>query len=346
MSVRHCRRASHGVSLLFGKRCISCFTDSGSRTRDSGNGRMDIIVVSHQRGRTWRLRLDARHVWGWLPFAVIGVLLLSASFAVGYWTRGGSSVLPPRLVAAWAAEVGQQRQALSVARAEAEQNAAALSRRLAELQAYVLRLDAAGQRLTEIAGLEEGEFNFSQPPALGGPEDAIEDVPEDPVLRSLANYERQLMDRERQFRVLEDLLVASRMQREVRPAGWPIQTGFVSSAFGARVDPFTGRRARHAGMDFAGRAGDKVQAVGAGIVSYAGHRDGYGNLVEINHGNGYATRYGHASAILVQVGEKISRGQAIARIGSTGRSTGPHVHFEVLYNGAQVDPQAYIQAAR
>ncbi len=307
---------------------------------------MDIIVVSHQRGRTWRLRLDVRHVFGWLPFALAGLLLLGASFAVGYWTRGGSSVLPPRLVAAWAAEVGQQRQALSVARAEAEENSAALSRRLAELQAHVLRLDAAGQRLTEIAGLDEGEFNFSLPPAIGGPEDASEDAPDDPVLRSLANYERQLSDRERQFRVLEDLLVASRLQREVRPSGWPIQAGFISSLFGTRTDPFTGRMARHAGIDFAGRMGASVQAVGAGIVTYAGPREGYGNLVEINHGNGYATRYGHNSAVLVHMGDKISRGQAIARIGSTGRSTGPHVHFEVLYNGTQVDPQAFIQAAR
>ncbi|WP_245586141.1 M23 family metallopeptidase [Solimonas soli] len=287
-----------------------------------------------------------RHVFGWLPFALAGLLLLGASFAVGYWTRGGSSVLPPRLVAAWAAEVGQQRQALSVARAEAEENSAALSRRLAELQAHVLRLDAAGQRLTEIAGLDEGEFNFSLPPAIGGPEDASEDAPDDPVLRSLANYERQLSDRERQFRVLEDLLVASRLQREVRPSGWPIQAGFISSLFGTRTDPFTGRMARHAGIDFAGRMGASVQAVGAGIVTYAGPREGYGNLVEINHGNGYATRYGHNSAVLVHMGDKISRGQAIARIGSTGRSTGPHVHFEVLYNGTQVDPQAFIQAAR
>ncbi|MGH8445928.1 MAG: M23 family metallopeptidase [Solimonas sp.] len=307
---------------------------------------MDIIVVSHKRGKTWRLRLDARHVFGWLPFAVLGTLLISASFAVGYYTRGGSSVLPPRLVAAWAKEVEQQRQSLGVTRAEAEQNAVAMSRRLALLQAHVLRLDAAGQRLTEIAGLEEGEFNFTAPPPVGGPETASDDIPLDPILASLAAYERQLTDRERQFRVLEDLLVASRLQKEVRPSGWPIENGWISSLFGTRTDPFTGRLARHQGIDFAGRTGADVQAVAAGIVSYAGPSEGYGNLVEINHGNGYSTRYGHNSAILVHVGDKIGRGQAVARIGSTGRSTGPHVHFEVLYNGTPVDPEAYIQAAR
>lgn len=308
---------------------------------------MDIIVVSHERGRTWRFRLSLRHVLVWLPFAVIGVLLIASSFVVGYWTRGGSSVLPPRLVANWAREVEQQRTALGTARESAEENAAALSRRIAELQAQVIRLDAAGQRLTEIAGLDAGEFNFSEPPPIGGPELASSAEPViDPVVRSLNNYERQLSDRERQFRVLEDLLVASRLQKEVRPTGWPIGSGWISSLFGTRTDPFTGRLARHEGMDFAAPLGASVNAVAAGMVTYAGPSTGYGNLVEINHGNGYATRYGHNSKILVRVGDKVARGQAVAKIGSTGRSTGPHVHFEVLYNGDPVDPQRYIQAAR
>ncbi|NKF22938.1 M23 family metallopeptidase [Solimonas marina] len=308
---------------------------------------MDIIVVSHERGRTWRFALGLRHVTIWLPFAVIGVLLLASSYFVGYWTRGGSSVLPPRLVAKWAKEVDQQRAELGTAREAAEENAAALSRRLAELQAQVMRLDAAGQRLTEIAGLDSGEFDFSQPPPVGGPELATSTAtPLDPVMQSLDAYARQLSDRERQFRVLEDLLVASRLQKEVRPTGWPISSGWISSLFGTRTDPFTGRLARHEGMDFAAPMGSAVNAVAAGMVTYAGPMSGYGNLVEINHGNGYSTRYGHNSKVLVHVGDRVERGQAIARIGSTGRSTGPHVHFEVLYNGQQVDPQRYIQVAR
>jgi murein DD-endopeptidase MepM/ murein hydrolase activator NlpD len=307
---------------------------------------MDIIVVSHERGRIWRFRLGLRRVGVWLPFAALGLALLSLSFAVGYWTRDGSSALPPRLVATWAREVEQQRTALGTAREAAQENAAALSRRLADLQAQVLRLDAAGQRLTEIAGLDAGEFNFSEPPPMGGPELASSDTTIDPVLLSLDQYERQLSDRERQFRVLEDLLVASRLQKEVRPTGWPIASGWISSMFGARMDPFTGRFARHDGMDFAAPQGAAVNAVASGMVTYAGPSSGYGNLVEINHGNGYSTRYAHSDAILVHVGDKVGRGQAIARIGSTGRSTGPHVHFEVLYNGEPVNPERYIQAAR
>lgn len=310
---------------------------------------MDIIVVSHKGGRTWRFKLDRRHVRGWLPFAFVGVLLVSLSVAVGFWAGSASQtgVLPEGLVTAWAKEVHEQRQALGIARGEAEQNAAALARRIAQLQAHVFRLDAAGQRLTAIAGLENGEFNFREPPPIGGPESALGATTTlDPVLASLREFERQLSDRERQFRVLEDLLLASRLQKEVRPSGWPIESGWISSLFGVRTDPFTGRLTQHTGIDFAARAGAEVVSVASGIVSEAGVRDGYGKLVEINHGNGYATRYAHNASLLVKVGDKVTKGQAIARVGSSGRSTGPHVHFEVLFNGALVNPEQYIQATR
>ncbi|MEQ1439904.1 M23 family metallopeptidase [Fontimonas sp. SYSU GA230001] len=310
---------------------------------------MDIIVVSHKRGRTWRFPLDLHHVLGWLPLVLALLLVVSASFAAGFWSRGlgAGAGLPSALVSNWSEEVRLQRSALEAARAQAEQNSAALARRIAQLQAHILRLDAAGQRLTEIAGLDRGEFNFDQPPAIGGPESAVlGDSGLDALLASLGDFERQLSDRERQFRVLEDLLLTSRMQKEVRPSGWPIDGGWISSLFGVRTDPFTGRLTRHQGIDFAGRPGADVLSVAAGIVTEAGPRDGYGNLVEINHGNGYTTRYGHNSQVLVAAGDKVSKGQRIARMGSSGRSTGPHVHFEVLYNGNIVDPEQYIHAAR
>ncbi|SFF60936.1 Murein DD-endopeptidase MepM and murein hydrolase activator NlpD, contain LysM domain [Fontimonas thermophila] len=311
---------------------------------------MDIIVVSHKRGRTWRFPLDLRHVLSWLPLAAAAAIVLSAAFAAGFVLRGfadRASVMPSDLLASWSEEVRLQRAALDQARAQAEQDSAALARRIAQLQAHVLRLDAAGQRLTEIAGLERGEFNFDQPPAVGGPESVVvADNGFDTMLASLDAFERQLADRERQFRVLEDLLLTSRLQKEVRPSGWPIEGGWISSLFGVRTDPFTGRLTRHLGIDFAGRPGADVLAVAAGIVTEAGERDGYGNLVEINHGNGYTTRYGHNSQILVKPGDKVAKGQRIARMGSSGRSTGPHVHFEVLFNGIPVNPEQYINAAR
>ncbi len=312
---------------------------------------MDIIVVSHKRGRTWRFPFNPKNVFVWLPVAFVFTLLVSVSFAAGVMFSGGgasvSSHLPAHLLTAWTDDVRQQREALTEARAQAEQNTAALARRIAQLQAHVLRLDAAGQRLTEMAGLDSGEFNFGQAPALGGPETAADaDLGLGSVMDSLVAFENQLSDRERQFRVLEDLLLASRLQKEVRPSGWPIDGGWISSLFVSRTDPFTGRRTSHQGIDFAGRAGSAVVSVAAGIVTEAGVRDGYGNLVEINHGNGYTTRYGHNSEIVVKPGDKVSKGQRIAKMGSTGRSTGPHVHFEVLFNGMVVNPEQYIRAAR
>ena len=276
--------------------------------------------------------------------------MLGAAAAAGYWARGNAtSELPTELVTAWAQQVADQRLALQDTRNQASEDARALARRLAQMQAHVMRLEAAGARLTEVAGLDEGEFDFSSTPAVGGPEGGM--VPDDAprytdVFASLDAFERQLTDRERQLRVLEDLLLASRLQQELRPSGWPVEAGWISSLFGVRTDPFTGRRAMHEGMDFAAREGSEIYSVGAGIVSFAGRRAGYGKIVEVNHGNGYVTRYSHNKSNLVETGDRVFKGQRVALVGNSGRSTGPHLHFEVLYNGRVVNPQKYIQAAR
>jgi murein DD-endopeptidase MepM/ murein hydrolase activator NlpD len=286
-------------------------------------------------------------VLGWLPVAVLVIALCSLCMAAGYWAHGDGAVIPSGLVSSWAEEVEAQRADLVKTRAMAEQNSHALARRIAQLQAHVLRLDAAGQRLTQVAGLDHGEFNFAVTPPVGGPENSSGLEPGfDGVMASLDHFEQQLSDRERQMRVLEDLLLASRLQKQVKPSGWPVEDGWISSTYGWRTDPFTGLYTLHSGIDFAAQEGSDVQAVAAGIVTDAGERSGYGQMVEINHGNGYATRYGHNDKILVKVGDTISRGQRISLVGSTGRSTGPHVHFEVLLNGVVVNPQQYIDASR
>ena len=309
---------------------------------------MDIILVSNKRGRTWRITLTTRYVMGWLPSAALGLAAVAATLGLGYWVKSLDSRLPVDLVGMWAGELQQQRQQLVSTRELVENNTSALARRLAQLHAHMIRLDAAGSRLTEIAGLNKGEFDFNQPPPVGGPESEIEGQPVavDPMLASLDNFEQQLAARERQMRVLEDLLLASRLQKEVQPSGWPVENGWISSMFGMRMDPFTGLRSFHSGVDFAARLGANVQSVAAGIVSDVGDRFGYGLLVEINHGNGYVTRYGHNDTVLVRVGDRVRKGQSVALIGNSGRSTGPHVHFEVLLNGRSVNPYEYIQAAR
>jgi murein DD-endopeptidase MepM/ murein hydrolase activator NlpD len=211
------------------------------------------------------------------------------------------------------------------------------------MNAHVIRLDALGRRLTEMANLDKGEFNFDSPPALGGPEGLVEGaVASTDLTAMLDDLTRQIKDRERQLSVLESMISTRNLSRQIVPGGRPVTQGWISSYFGHRADPFTGRKAFHRGVDFAGPAGAQVVAVASGVVTYTKERFGYGKTVEINHGNGYVTRYAHNQKVLVGIGETVKKGQPIALIGSTGRSTGPHLHFEVLKQGRAVDPMSFV----
>lgn len=309
---------------------------------------MDIILVSHTRGRTWRLRIEPRQVFGWLPLAAAVLAVLGLTFWAGLSLQSNRGLLPSHVAGAWSNEIVQQRAELAKVHAKAEEDAHALARRIAELQAHIIRLDAAGARMTQIASIDPKEFNFDKPPPVGGPETEAVGQPAvlEDVIGSLDRLQKQLGDRERQMRVLEDLLLASKLQREIKPSGWPVDGGYITSGYGNRVDPFTGLRTNHPGIDFAAAEGSEVLAVASGIVTEAGEKNGYGELIEINHGNGYVTRYGHNSRLLVKVGDRVVKGQRISLMGSTGRSTGPHVHFELLLNGNTVNPEQYVEAAR
>jgi murein DD-endopeptidase MepM/ murein hydrolase activator NlpD len=206
----------------------------------------------------------------------------------------------------------------------------------------VIRLDALGRRLTEMADIDSREFNFDRDPPRGGPEEegTAAEIPD--LSAQLAALEQRVDLRESQLSALENVILARELRQEIHPEGRPVAKGFISSYFGERADPFDGRDAFHKGVDFAGTAGSNVTAVAAGVVTWAGERSGYGKLIEINHGDGFLTRYAHNARTLVAVGQTVKRGEAVALMGSTGRSTGPHVHFEVLRNGHQVDPLSFI----
>ena len=309
---------------------------------------MNIVIVRKTKGCSSLVPLTRQRI---LMVLTAFVLVLPASFLLAGYHLGKlqAAPRPDDMNLAIQAELDAQRLQVAEATRTAEENIDALALRLGKLQAHVMRLDALGQRLTSMAKLDKGEFDFEHPPAQGGPETGKDDpdssieVPD--FMKALDALSKQLEDRNKQLAVLEDMMMNRTLDKEVVPAGRPITRGWLSSYFGKRTDPFTGRRAHHAGIDFAGKLNSDVVAVAAGVVTYAGKRYGYGNLVEINHGKGYATRYGHNSEILVKVGDTVKKGQTISRMGSTGRSTGPHVHFEVLYNGRAVNPIKYIQAA-
>lgn len=306
---------------------------------------MNIILMNKRFGCTGCFTLTSRRlaIVASVFLVVMPVALLYAGYHMGMTQVKDH---PSEMTKALKAELDTERQQIREAKRNAEDNMNALALRLGQMQAHVIRLDALGQRLTKMAKLDNGEFDFDNPPGEGGPVTGPSHTMDPPdFMKALNQLSAELDDRTRQLTVLENLLMHRNLQAEVMPAGRPVKHGWLSSPYGMRTDPFTGKVSFHPGMDFAGKIGTPIMAVAAGVVDWAGRDGGYGNLVEINHGNGYQTRYGHNSKILVKVGETVKKGQVIALMGSTGRSTGPHCHFEVRYHGHPVNPKKYIQAA-
>ena len=221
----------------------------------------------------------------------------------------------------------------------------AVTMKLAELQSQVLRLNALGDRLAEDASIPDREFNFEQLPPSGGPmvqsEKPIEKSLTE-LLVDISKLEDSLAHEEKQLKMLESITFGHHIENTRYLSGRPITKGWLSSYYGTRKDPFTGKPAMHKGVDFAGSENASIIATASGVVSWAGERYGYGQLVEINHGDGLKTRYGHNKVLTVAVGDVVTKGQVIAKMGSTGRSTGPHVHYEILRNNRQIDPTKYV----
>ena len=308
---------------------------------------MNIILLAKQMQRPIKIHLSRSRAIIMIVAALFVPMTL-ASYLGFYW---GSQNAEKELVRTGSVEAtasSDQAGSMDQDPREVKETINALTARLGVLQAQVIRLNALGKRLVDMAGLDKGEFDFGSPPPQGGPEQPKvlneQPLPLPTLTQSVNHLNQELNDRQEQLGVLETMYRHRNLLDEVLPKGRPVSDGWISSYFGYRTNPFTGGREWHPGVDIAGEMGEPVVAVAAGIVTYAGKHGGYGNLVEINHGNGFVTRYGHNSKVLVTVGQTVSKGQEVALMGSTGRSTGPHVHFEVWRSGRVVNPFKYLSA--
>ncbi|MEM7433415.1 MAG: M23 family metallopeptidase [Pseudomonadota bacterium] len=306
---------------------------------------MNVVIFGKGFGKPRQVNLSGASA----VFAVLAMvgLVTVAGFAGGYWVSAvtGSGISQAK-VDELADSLYANHDDIQTIRQANEDTLDALAIRIAQMNARVIRLDALGRRLTDMAEIEEGEFDFDSAPALGGPEEPMAAgsgaaVPD--VIDAMQALDYQLDNREAQLAVLENVIMGQQLSDRVYPQGRPVDSGWISSYFGKRTDPFTGKPANHTGIDFAGKMGAEIYAVADGVVTWSADRYGYGGMVEINHGNGYSTRYAHNSENLVKVGDEVKKGQAIALMGDSGRATGPNLHFEVVKDGRRVNPVNFIR---
>ena len=309
---------------------------------------MQIILVSRTKKvpKTWNLA-DRR-----LRFRLIG---LAAAAVLGCAGLGGAvamAVASPRdralsEIRQLRQQVQQQNLQLTGVRKDAQRDIDALAVKLGQLQAQSTRLNALGERLTQVGKLDDGEFNFDEQPAVGGVEDSADSAYALPqtLNTSIDQLASQFDSQQAQLSALQSLLLDAKIESNLKPTGMPVE-GYISSYFGGRPDPFSGHSAYHTGLDISAPKGTPVHAVAEGMVTFAGERTGYGDVIEIDHGNGYMTRYAHNSKLEARPGQRVHVGDVISEAGSTGRSTGSHVHFEVWYKGRVVNPLAFVKNHR
>ncbi|MBB3886350.1 murein DD-endopeptidase MepM/ murein hydrolase activator NlpD [Xanthomonas campestris] len=270
---------------------------------------------------------------------VVLVAVLGLGMLIGV---GASTATGMVTNSALQAKVAQQQTELAQAQRASQAQVNALAARLGELQAQATRLNALGERLTQMGKLKDGEFDFDEPVGVGGGDEPVNDMPVQSLKQDLGQLEQQFSASGQQLNVLASLMFDHQLEQNSVPSRMPIRNTYITSGFGGRADPFDGGSAFHKGVDFHANVGDPVMSVADGVVSYAGVRGGYGNVVEVDHGNGYVTRYAHNSRLVVKVGDLVRAGQQVAKAGSSGRSTGAHVHFEVWADGRVVNPRKFL----
>ncbi|WP_115529879.1 M23 family metallopeptidase [Xanthomonas campestris] len=296
------------------------------------------VVIKSRETRAQRLARQFQGFAADRPMVVLGAVLgLGMLIGVGASTATGMVTN-----SALQAKVAQQQTELAQAQRASQAQVNALAARLGELQAQATRLNALGERLTQMGKLKDGEFDFDEPVGVGGGDEPVNDMPVQLLKQDLGQLEQQFSASGQQLNVLASLMFDHQLEQNSVPSRMPMRNTYITSGFGGRADPFDGGSAFHKGVDFHANVGDPVMSVADGVVSYAGVRGGYGNVVEVDHGNGYVTRYAHNSRLVVKVGDLVRAGQQVAKAGSSGRSTGAHVHFEVWADGRVVNPRKFL----
>lgn len=307
---------------------------------------MNIILVAGANARARTVTLDWRH-WA-VGGATLFLIFVTFTFAFNFVTlKWAAATQHPWLSAIVLAD---QREEAARAQERIQGHLNAMAMRLGELQAQMLRLDNVGDRLARTAGLKPQELPSipaGVPPGRGGAPSSLpaRDLTFGEFGALLQDLSQQMALRSDQFSVLEALLVHDSANRKFLPTLYPILDGWYSSNFGYRIDPFTGQQSMHEGIDFPAESGTPIVATASGKVIFAEWHPAYGKMIEIDHGNGLVSRYAHTSSLAVREGDLVVRGQRIATVGSTGRSTGPHLHFEVRLNGVPQNPARFLQQA-
>ena len=303
-------------------------------------GRVQIIVVDKRLTRARTITLTRRHAAMALSAAVLVVLVMSGMFS--FLTVRAASLFPVPVVSDVISFITRDK--IERQDQRVRDNVDALARKLGEVQAQLLRLDALGERVSRVIGIRPEEFRFQELPGRGGALPGSESMTLQDLDVELQRFSRSVDQRADYLAIIEAELQAHQVREALLPNSQPVADGFVGSGFGWRTDPFTGRMARHEGMDFAAPPGTPIHAAAGGVVLLAEFHPEYGNVVEIDHGNRLMTRYAHALRISVRPGDLVKRGQKIAEVGSTGRSTGPHLHFEVHSKGVAQNPSRFLAA--
>ena len=302
---------------------------------------MQIILISDRLAKARSLNVSLAHL---AAMALLAAAAVCGATAGLYWItiRHAAElhipVLEKLVLAAQEAEAER-------AHAFMQQNLNAMAVKLGEMQAQLTRLDALGERLSSLAGIRPQEFRFDQPPGLGGASATLlppQNLSLQDFSEKLTSLSRGVENRGDMLSVLEAQLFEQAVKKKLLPTMMPVQAPYNASGFGRRIDPFTGQWAMHEGIDFLADVGTPVVAAAGGIVQFAGFHPQYGYMIDIDHGNDLVTRYGHLSKLFVKTGDVVMRGRRIALSGSTGRSTGPHLHFEVRYRGAAQNPARFL----